>query len=183
MQIGNYIAGQWQLADSDKTIVDINPADTRDMLAEIPSSGEAEVDAALEAAARAFPQWRQLPFPQRLEIVARAHHLLDQKRDAVAQLLTRENGKTFRESQAEISSALCEMEFQMHHAERWGGPGSAGAAERRSCLYGTRAARRCCGDLTVEFPAQCPRTQDRTGAHCWEHSGAQAGQYYAPGGD
>ena len=121
MEIGNYIAGQWQPAASDKTIVDTNPADTRDILAEIPSSGEAEVDAALAAAARAFPRWRCLAFPQRLEIVARAHHLLDQKRDAIAQLLTRENGKTLRESQAEVSSTICEMEFQMHHAERWGG--------------------------------------------------------------
>ncbi len=121
MQIGNYIAGQWEPAASDNIIVDTNPADTRDILAEIPSSGEAEVDAALEAATRAFPEWRRLPFSERLEIVAQASNLLKENRGMIAELLTQENGKTLRESHGEINSALSEMEFQMHHAERLGG--------------------------------------------------------------
>ncbi len=121
MEIGNYIAGQWQSAASENTIIDINPADTRDVLAEIPSSGEAEVDAALEAAAQAFSEWRELPFPRRLEIVSQACNLLKEKRGPIAELITRENGKTLRESQAEVEAAITEMEFQMHHAERLGG--------------------------------------------------------------
>ncbi len=36
MQAANYIGGEWLTADSDKAIVDLNPADTRDVLAELP---------------------------------------------------------------------------------------------------------------------------------------------------
>lgn len=132
MEVGNYIAGQWQSADSEDTIVDTNPADTRDVLAEIRSSGEVEVEAALAAAAQAFPQWRGFSFPQRLEIVAQACNLLKEKRDSLAQLLTRENGKTLRESAAEVEAAITEMEFQMHHAERLGG---LVAPSRRSGIH------------------------------------------------
>ncbi len=133
MEIGNYIAGQWQPAASENTIIDINPADTRDVLAEIPSSGEAEVDAALEAAAQAFSEWREFPFPRRLEIVSQACNLLKGKRDPIAELITRENGKTLRESRAEVEAAITEMEFQMHHAERLGG---LVAPSRRRGIHG-----------------------------------------------
>jgi len=40
---------------------------------------------------------------------------------SIAKLLTRENGKTLRESAAEVNAAICEMHFQMHHAKRLGG--------------------------------------------------------------
>ncbi len=132
MEVGNYIAGQWQPADSEDSIIDTNPADTRDVLAEIRSSGDVEVEAALEAATQAFPRWRGLSFPQRLEIVTQACDLLREKRDSIAQLLTRENGKTLRESEAEVEAAVTEMEFQMHHAERLGG---LVAPSRRSGIH------------------------------------------------
>ncbi len=121
MEIGNYIGGEWLTADSDKTIVDLNPADTRDVLAELPSAGEGEVEAALTAAQRAFLTWRKLPFQDRLAVVSKACELLEVRRETIAQLLTRENGKTLRESAAEVNAAISEMHFQMHHAERLGG--------------------------------------------------------------
>ena len=120
MQAANYIDGEWLTADSDKAIVDLNPADTRDVLAELPSAGEDEVEAALAAAQGAFPDWCKLPFQDKLALVAKACELLEARREAIAKLLTRENGKTLRESVAEVNAAISEMHFQMHHAERLG---------------------------------------------------------------
>ncbi|MBZ0231325.1 MAG: NAD-dependent succinate-semialdehyde dehydrogenase [Deltaproteobacteria bacterium] len=74
-------------------------------VAEVTDCGEAEVDAAIDAAARAFGAWRQKPALERGKLLAQlaAAMLRDERR--LAELCTRENGKALKEAVAEVRYA------------------------------------------------------------------------------
>ena len=59
----------------------MNPADTRDLVGIFQKSGRADVDAAVEAAKRAFAKWRLVPAPRRAEIVYRAAEMLMERKE------------------------------------------------------------------------------------------------------
>ena len=61
MAFGNFIGGKWGAASSGRTFEDRNPAKRDDLIGEFPLSGSAEVDAAVEAASKAFATWRLVP--------------------------------------------------------------------------------------------------------------------------
>ena len=68
----NFIDGEWVDSSTGQTFEDHNPADTRDVVGIFQRSNRADVNAAVEAAKRAFAKWRLVPAPRRAEIVFRA---------------------------------------------------------------------------------------------------------------
>src|SRR5437868_4975851 len=77
----NYINGKWVTSSSTKKAVNVNPADTSDLLGEIPLSGEKEATEAVEAAAKAFPAWRAMPAPKRGQILWKAYQIMDARKN------------------------------------------------------------------------------------------------------
>ena len=61
----NFIAGKWTDAESGETFENRNPADTRDLIGTWPRSGAADLERAVESAARGFRRWRATPAPVR----------------------------------------------------------------------------------------------------------------------
>src|SRR5690242_12615978 len=110
--INNFINGKWCEAGSRKRFVSLNPADTREVVAEAPLSGCADVDQAVEAARTAFPDWRRLPAPRRGEILFRAGELLIRNKQRLGELVTREMGKVITEGLADVQEAI-DMAFYM----------------------------------------------------------------------
>jgi acyl-CoA reductase-like NAD-dependent aldehyde dehydrogenase len=82
-----------------------NPADGR-VFAEVGGGTAADVDAAIQAATRAFPEWSALAVSRRGEILGKAAHHVEQHVDELIPLLTREQGKTLRDSRIEITKAI-----------------------------------------------------------------------------
>src|SRR5271169_1299556 len=72
----NFINGEWVESSTGETFENLNPADTRDVVGIFQKSGKADVEAAVEAAERAFRRWRLVPAPRRAEIVYRAAEML-----------------------------------------------------------------------------------------------------------
>ena len=72
----NFIDGEWVEASTGETFEDRNPADTREVVGIFQKSAEADVDAAVDAAKRAFSKWRLILSPRRAEIVYRAAEML-----------------------------------------------------------------------------------------------------------
>ena len=60
-ELANYVGGEWTPARSGRTYEKRNPARPAEVVGEFPASGEEDVDAAVEAAAKAFPGWSALP--------------------------------------------------------------------------------------------------------------------------
>lgn len=117
----NFIDGRWVESASSRTVSNINPADTDDILGTIRQSTRAEAKAAVDAAAEAFRSWRGMPAPARGRIVARAARLMEEHKEVLAQLLTREEGKTISESRGELQRSINVAEFCAGESRRMTG--------------------------------------------------------------
>jgi malonate-semialdehyde dehydrogenase (acetylating)/methylmalonate-semialdehyde dehydrogenase len=79
--------------------------------AEVDFASTKDVDAAVEAAADAFPSWRDTPISQRAEVLFQFRHLVDGHRDELAAALTSEHGKVRADALGEIARGLENIDF------------------------------------------------------------------------
>lgn len=102
----NFIGGEWVSSADGRVFVTCNPADTRETVAEYAAGGQAEARAAIEAAVAAAPAWGAMTPVGRGRILSQASNLLDARKKELAELLTREEGKTLAESAGEVQRAV-----------------------------------------------------------------------------
>ncbi|MBM4178647.1 MAG: aldehyde dehydrogenase family protein [Ignavibacteria bacterium] len=102
----NYINGTWTASESGRTFPNINPADNRDVIAEFPLSSSADVSSAVQAASTAFQSWKLTPAPKRGDILRRAGDIFTRRKDELADVMTREMGKTLTETKGDIQEAI-----------------------------------------------------------------------------
>ncbi len=117
----NFINGEWVESRSGKIVERRNPANTDEVVATIPLSTREETRAAIAAARAAFLSWRDTPAPQRGRILMRAAQILDAEKEDVSRLLTREEGKAYKDSLGEVLKAVNVLEFMAGETRRLGG--------------------------------------------------------------
>ena len=117
----NFINGEWTESTSSKTVDNINPANTDDVLGTIKQATRDEARRAVEAAHDAFRSWRATPAPSRGRIIARAARLMEDNKEELAQLLTREEGKAISESRGELQRSINVAEFCAGESRRMNG--------------------------------------------------------------
>jgi succinate-semialdehyde dehydrogenase/glutarate-semialdehyde dehydrogenase len=100
-----YIDGQWLEAEGGRTFEVRDPA-TGDLVAQVADGGLAETRRAIAAAAHAFPAWAGTPPKERGEILRRVQALMQARRDDIARLVVRENGKPFEEAKGEVGFSM-----------------------------------------------------------------------------
>ncbi len=105
----NYTGGTWTPAQATDTQEVRNPA-TDEVLARVPLSGAADVDAAIEAAAAAFPAWRATPPQERARYLFTLRALLVEHQDELARLIVTEMGKTLDDAKGEIQRGIDNVE-------------------------------------------------------------------------
>jgi len=94
-----YINGEWVATPKRHPVID--PSDNS-VITEIAVAGDEEVDAALDAAANAFPSFAKMPARVRGEILRKAFEIMISEADDLARLVSRENGKVFADAKGEI---------------------------------------------------------------------------------
>src|SRR5581483_8359976 len=104
-RIKNYINGKWVDAAGKKTFESRNPADTRELIGVVADSDAADVEKAVEAAARAFHPWAETPAPKRGEILYRAAEQLVKRKAELGEVVCREMGKVLSESLGDVQEA------------------------------------------------------------------------------
>ncbi len=102
----NYIGGKWVPAASGKTFEDRSPADNDDVVGVFAEGGAPDVEAAVAAAKKAFPAWRDTPAPRRAEILYAAGRILERDKEKLARLMTREMGKVLTETRGDVQEAI-----------------------------------------------------------------------------
>ena len=102
----NLIGGDWVPAKSGRTCRTLNPADTRETVAEYSIGGQADAGAAIQAAAGAFPAWSGMTPVARGRILSKTSQILESRKAELSDLLTHEEGKTLAESQGEVQRAV-----------------------------------------------------------------------------
>ena len=104
-RVSNYIGGVWLESQAATYLPVLNPA-TGETLGQVPLSTASEVNSAVQAAARAFPEWRQTPPTERVQYLFKLKRLLEEHLDGLARTLTNECGKTFQESLEELRRGI-----------------------------------------------------------------------------
>jgi len=108
----NFIDGEWVEARSGKAFENRNPANRDELVGMFPQSSEEDVTAAIDAAKRAFQQWRLVPAPKRAEILYRAAELLVKRKEQFSRDMTREMGKVLAETRGDVQEAI-DMTYYM----------------------------------------------------------------------
>jgi malonate-semialdehyde dehydrogenase (acetylating)/methylmalonate-semialdehyde dehydrogenase len=108
-KLTNFINGKWTDSPTSEWRDVVNPA-TGEVIASVPMADAAEVNAAVEAAAAAFPAWRRTPPEDRIQPLFKLKMLLEEHIDDIARIITIENGKTLTEAKAEMRRAIENVE-------------------------------------------------------------------------
>ncbi len=112
-----YINGEWREAAGGKTFPVQNPA-TGELLAEVADGGADAAQAAVDAAATAFPAWAKRPADERAELLHKAYGILMERLLDHARILTEENGKPFAESKGEATIGAGFVRWNAEEARR-----------------------------------------------------------------
>src|SRR5882762_8816219 len=117
----NFIGGKWIESSSSRTVNNVNPANTDDVIGTVRQATREEARAAVDAASEAFQSWRKTPAPTRGKIVAKAARLMEEAKEELARILTREEGKTLSESRGELQRSINVAEFCAGESRRMNG--------------------------------------------------------------
>jgi succinate-semialdehyde dehydrogenase/glutarate-semialdehyde dehydrogenase len=101
--VDQYIDGVWLGSDGPRAQVH-DPADGS-VLAEVAVADVGRCLSAIDAASRALPAWSQMVPRDRSEVLRRAHELMVDERETLAELVVSENGKTLADARSEIAYA------------------------------------------------------------------------------
>ncbi len=107
--VPNFIGGAF-VGTSGEHLEVTNPADGS-VISRVPLSQNAEVSRAAEAARAAFPAWSAMPIKERVQVFFRYKTLLEKNIDALAALVSEENGKVDSEARAEVLKSAELTEF------------------------------------------------------------------------
>jgi len=107
--IPNHIDGTWVDASGPDSLPLTDPA-TGELLAHVPLSTREDVGLAVDAASRAFPDWRATPPVERARVLFRLKMLLEENLEELAVSLTREHGKNVDETRGEVRRGIENVE-------------------------------------------------------------------------
>ena len=111
------INGKWRGGASGRTIPVINPA-TEETIGSVAHADRADLDEALEAAANGFKVWRAMSAFDRSKIMRKAAGLMRERAEAIATLMTMEQGKVLAEARIETLAAADVIEWFAEESRR-----------------------------------------------------------------
>jgi malonate-semialdehyde dehydrogenase (acetylating) / methylmalonate-semialdehyde dehydrogenase len=104
--LDNYIAGDWVPAQAATGELDVTNPATGGVLARVPLSGRADLDAAVKAARAALPEWRAVSVTARARKLFELRERLLARSEELAQSVTTEMGKTIGDARAEVARMI-----------------------------------------------------------------------------
>ncbi len=104
--LDNYIAGRWTPAQAATDLLDVTNPATGEVLARVPLSGQADLDAAVTAARDALPDWRAVSTIARARKLFELRERLVARADELARSVTIEMGKTIADASAEVGRMI-----------------------------------------------------------------------------
>src|SRR5436853_5768283 len=152
----NFIDGEWVEASTGETFENRNPADTRDVVGIFQKSAKADVDAAVDAAKRAFVKWRLVPAPRRAEIIYLAAEMLFERKEDYSRDMTREMGKVLKETRGDVQEAVDTAYYMAGEGRRMFGPTTPSELPNKFAMA-VRTPVGVCGMITPwNFPMAIP---------------------------
>src|SRR5687768_3319922 len=151
----NYVGGKWVTSQAREFVNVHNPA-VGSVIAKTPLSTRADLDAAVQAAAKAFPAWRDTPVVQRARALFKFVHLLEQHHDEIARTVTTEHGKTLDEARGSVRRGIECVEVACGAPSMLMGHGLENVAPGLDCQVMRQAVGVCGVIAPFNFPAMVP---------------------------
>lgn len=108
--IKNFVGGNWIDSTTSEYQEVIDPS-TGNGIAKVPISTETDINNAVEIAYTAFNKWKKVPVPKRARILFKYHQLLIENHHQLAELVSKENGKSYKEAYGEVLRGIECVEF------------------------------------------------------------------------
>jgi alpha-ketoglutaric semialdehyde dehydrogenase len=152
----NFVGGEWRPSAAGSTYEKRSPWRPSEVIGEFPASGAADVDAAVEAAAAAFPEWSGRPAAQRAAVLTRAADAIEARVEQIARDMTLEMGKPLREARMEAARGAAILRY--FAGEAWRPKGELfEQSATGSSVYTVRRPLGVVGLITPwNFPAAIP---------------------------
>ncbi|HKD21894.1 MAG TPA: aldehyde dehydrogenase family protein, partial [Rhizomicrobium sp.] len=112
-----YIDGAWSEAQGGARYAVRNPA-TDEVIAEVANGGEADARRAVEAASRAWPQWRKKTAKERAVLLRKWFELIMANQEDLARIMTAEQGKPLSETRGEVAYGASFIEWFAEEGKR-----------------------------------------------------------------
>jgi succinate-semialdehyde dehydrogenase/glutarate-semialdehyde dehydrogenase len=112
-----YIDGAW-IGSAGASAINVDNPATGEIVGTVPRLGRVETRAAIDAAARAFPEWRRKTAKERASVLRKWFDLMMANQDDLARLMTIEQGKPLSESRGEVAYAASFLEWFGEEAKR-----------------------------------------------------------------
>jgi alpha-ketoglutaric semialdehyde dehydrogenase len=100
------IDGQWQDSLSHETYSRVNPANPDEVLGDFQKGNSDDMRLAIDAADDAFHEWSDMPPTERARYLLRAGEIIEQQKQEMSLMITKEMGKTLRDSSGEIQQTI-----------------------------------------------------------------------------
>ncbi|HEX7338213.1 MAG TPA: aldehyde dehydrogenase family protein [Gemmatimonadales bacterium] len=102
----NFIAGEWVAPATGVYLDNTNPAEVKDLIGRFPDSDARDVEQAVRSAKRGFELWSRTPAPVRGDVLRRVGDLLVERKEAIANAMTREMGKVLAETRGDVQEGI-----------------------------------------------------------------------------
>ena len=151
----NFVGGRWIASRAAESLDVHNPA-TGEVIAKTPLSTGEDLDAAVQAAKKAFPAWRDTPVVVRARAMFRFRQLLEDHFEELAATVTREHGKTLEESRGSVRRGIECVEVACGTPSLMMGYGLENIASGIDCNVIRQPLGVCAAIVPFNFPAMVP---------------------------
>src|SRR3989454_6572935 len=150
-----FIGGEWRELSGIGTSPVFNPS-RGETIAEVPMCGADIVNEAVEAAAAAFPAWRETPPVERARLFFRYRQLIEENFDCICQSVSREHGKTLAEARGSVYRGIENIEYACGVPTLLMGDTLENLARGVDCETMLQPLGVCAGITPFNFPAMVP---------------------------
>jgi len=150
-----FIGGEWREISGVETTPVFNPS-RGETIANAPMCGADVVDEAVQAAADAFPDWRETPPVERARLFFRYRHLIEENFDRICQSVSREHGKTLAEARGSVYRGIENIEYACSVPTLLMGDTLENLARGVDCETMLQPLGVCVGITPFNFPAMVP---------------------------
>lgn len=151
----NFIGGRWVPSGTQSFVNVHNPA-RGVVIARTPLSTSSDLDAAVTAATKAFPEWSETPPVVRARAMFKFRHLLDDHAEDIARIVTTEHGKTLNEARGSVRRGIECVEVACGAPSMLMGYGLENVAPGLDCQMMRQAVGVCAVIAPFNFPAMVP---------------------------
>lgn len=152
----NYMNGQWLAPSTGELVASTNPADRHEVVGYLPMSNKADLDQAVEAARVAQDGWRRLSGTARGEYLYKTANILERRLNEIAEVMTREMGKTLPEAKGETARGVAILRYYAGEGMRKIGD-VIPASDSEALMYSTRVPLGVVGVISPwNFPVAIP---------------------------